>query len=64
MFEQTLNPTGHLWLTVLAALIPLLALILMLAVLRMTAWLAAHSRRRRSPSRSAFSSGTRPLATR
>ena len=41
MFEQTLNPTGHLWLTVLAALIPLLTLILMLAVFRITAWLAA-----------------------
>ena len=40
MLEQTLNPTGHLWLTVLAALIPLVALILMLAVFRVTAWLA------------------------
>ena len=40
MFEQILNPTGHLWLTVLAALIPLIALILMLAVFRVTAWLA------------------------
>ena len=40
MFEQTLNPTGHLWLTILAALIPLVALILMLAVFRVTAWLA------------------------
>jgi L-lactate transport len=41
MFEQTLNPAGHLWLTILAALIPFVALILMLAVLRVTAWLAA-----------------------
>jgi lactate permease len=41
MFEQSLNPAGNLWLTVLAALIPLLALIFMLAVLRMTAWLSA-----------------------
>jgi lactate permease len=41
MFEQTLNPTGHLWLTILAALIPLVALILMLAVFRVTAWLAS-----------------------
>ncbi len=41
MFEQTLNPTGHLWLTILAALIPLAALILMLAVFRVTAWLAS-----------------------
>jgi lactate permease len=40
MFEQILNPTGHLWLTILAALIPLVALILMLAVFRVTAWLA------------------------
>jgi L-lactate transport len=41
MFEQSLNPAGNLWLSVLAALIPLLALIFMLAVLRMTAWLSA-----------------------
>ncbi|MGH9562619.1 MAG: L-lactate permease, partial [Terracidiphilus sp.] len=40
MFTQSLNPTGHLWLTVVAALLPLLALIFMLAVLRITAWLA------------------------
>jgi lactate permease len=41
MFEQTLNPIGHMWLTILAALIPLVALILMLAVFRVTAWLAS-----------------------
>jgi lactate permease len=41
MFEQILNPAGHLWLTILAALIPLVVLILMLAVLRVTGWLAA-----------------------
>jgi lactate permease len=41
MFQQTLNPTGHLWLTILVALIPLVALVLMLAVLRVTAWLAS-----------------------
>ncbi len=40
MFEQALNPTGQLWLTVLVALVPLVALILMLAVFRVTAWLA------------------------
>lgn len=40
MFEQTLDPTGHLWLSVLVSLIPLFALLFMLAVLRMTAWLA------------------------
>jgi lactate permease len=41
MFEQTLNPTGHMWFTILAALIPLVALILMLTVFRVTAWLAS-----------------------
>jgi L-lactate permease len=41
MFEQTLNPTGHLWLTVAIALVPLVALIAMLAFFRVTAWLAA-----------------------
>jgi lactate permease len=41
MFEQVLNPTGDLWLTILIALIPLVALILMLAAFRITAWLAA-----------------------
>lgn len=40
MFAQSLNPTGHLWLTVLVALLPLIALIAMLAVLRITAWVA------------------------
>ncbi|HEV2174981.1 MAG TPA: L-lactate permease, partial [Nitrospira sp.] len=41
MFEQSLNPTGHLWLTILAALVPLIALIFMLTVFRITAWLAS-----------------------
>jgi lactate permease len=40
MFEQSLNPTGNLWLTVMMALVPLIGLIVMLAVLRITAWLA------------------------
>lgn len=40
MFAQSLNPTGHLWLTVLVALVPLVALIFMLAILRITAWVA------------------------
>src|ERR1039457_1630826 len=40
MLEQILNPTGHLWLTVVMSLIPLVALILMLAVFRITAWIA------------------------
>jgi lactate permease len=41
MFEQVLDPAGNLWLTVLIALVPLIALLFMLAVLRMTAWLAS-----------------------
>src|SRR5260370_8565118 len=40
MFEQVLNATGNLWLTVLISLIPFIVLLFMLAVLRMTAWLA------------------------
>ena len=40
MFQQVLNPTGNLWLTVFTSLVPLLALLFMLAALRMTAWLA------------------------
>src|SRR2546427_263443 len=40
MFHQVLNPTGNLGLTVLAALIPVIALLVMLAVFRITAWLA------------------------
>ena len=41
MFEQVLDPMGHLWLSVLVSLIPLIALLFMLAALRMTAWLAS-----------------------
>jgi lactate permease len=41
MFEQVLNPTGHLWLSVLVSLVPLIVLLFMLAALRMTAWLAS-----------------------
>ncbi len=40
MFEQVLVPTGSLWTTVALALVPLIALLFLLAVLRMTAWLA------------------------
>lgn len=40
MFQQILAPTGSLWSTILLALVPLAALLFMLAVLRMTAWLA------------------------
>lgn len=41
MFEQTLNPAGNMWLTVLLALVPLAVLLFLLAVARLTAWLAA-----------------------
>lgn len=40
MFQQILTPTGSMFTTILLALIPLAALLFMLAVLRMTAWLA------------------------
>ena len=40
MFIQVLNPLGNLGLTVLAALIPVVVLLLLLAVFRVTAWLA------------------------
>ena len=40
MFTQTLVPLGSLWLTVLAALVPLFVLLAMLAGFRVTAWLA------------------------
>jgi len=41
MFQQVLNPAGNMWLTVLVSLTPLLALLFMLAAMRMTAWLAS-----------------------
>ncbi len=41
MFEQVLNPTGSVWLSVLVSLVPLILLLFMLAALRMTAWLAS-----------------------
>jgi lactate permease len=37
MFKQVLDPTGNLGLTVLVALIPVVALLVMLAVFRITA---------------------------
>src|SRR5437762_1469512 len=40
MFVQVLNPVGNLGLTVLVALIPVITLLVMLAVFRVTAWLA------------------------
>lgn len=40
MFQQILAPTGSLWSTILLALVPFAALLFMLAVLRITAWLA------------------------
>src|SRR6202049_1970636 len=41
MFEQILDPTGHVWCRVVFSLVPLIALLFMLAALRMTAWLAS-----------------------
>jgi lactate permease len=41
MFEQVLDPAGHLWLSALISLLPLIVLLFMLAYLRMTAWLAS-----------------------
>jgi lactate permease len=40
VFHQILAPTGSMWSTILLALVPLAALLFMLAVLRITAWLA------------------------
>jgi lactate permease len=40
MFEQILDPTGNLFLTWLVALVPVIALLVLLAVYRLTAWLA------------------------
>ena len=40
MFQQVLDPTGHLWLTLALALFPVVAMLFLLAVLRMTAWVA------------------------
>jgi len=37
--EQIRTPLDHVWLSVLVSLIPLIALLFMLAALRMTAWL-------------------------
>ena len=38
MFHQVLNPTGNLALTWLVALVPVLALLVLLAVFRVSAW--------------------------
>ncbi|MGC8607538.1 MAG: hypothetical protein ACP5L5_08280 [Vulcanisaeta sp.] len=40
MFTQPLNPIGNIVLTALAALIPIIVLLILLAGLRMSAWLA------------------------
>jgi lactate permease len=40
MFAQIVDPTGNLFLTWIVALIPVVVLLLMLAVLRLSAWLA------------------------
>ncbi|MGC9227767.1 MAG: L-lactate permease, partial [Caldivirga sp.] len=39
-FTQPLNPIGNIVLTALAALIPIIVLLILLAGLRMSAWLA------------------------
>jgi lactate permease len=41
IFTQILNPAGNMWLTVLLALVPLAVLLFLLAIVRVTAWLAA-----------------------
>lgn len=40
MFHQILDPFGNMWATVGMALIPVVLLLILMAVLRMTAWLA------------------------
>ena len=40
MFTQILDPTGNLFITWLVALIPVVALLFMLAALRWSAWVA------------------------
>jgi lactate permease len=40
MFTQILDPTGNLFTTWIIALVPVLALLVMLAGLRISAWLA------------------------
>ncbi|HEX7737184.1 MAG TPA: L-lactate permease, partial [Ktedonobacteraceae bacterium] len=40
MFNQVLDPFGNLGLTTLAALIPIIVLLVLLAVFRLSAWLA------------------------
>ncbi len=40
MFNQILDPTGNLFLTWLVALVPVALLLVLLAVFRMSAWLA------------------------
>ncbi|MEM3326278.1 MAG: L-lactate permease, partial [Thermoproteus sp.] len=40
MFVQPTNPLGNIYLTALAALIPVITLLILLAGLRMSAWLA------------------------
>ena len=40
MFSQPINPTNSLFLTWIVALVPVVLLLVMLAVLRMSAWLA------------------------
>lgn len=41
MFVQPLNPTGNVFLTILASLTPIIVLLILLAGLRLSAWLAS-----------------------
>ena len=61
MFQQLLSPAGNLWISVLISLVPLVALLFMLAALRMTAWLATIVAGVITIA-SEFWCGTRPLA--
>ena len=40
MFQQVLDPAGNLFLTWLIALVPVVVLLLLLAVFRVSAWIA------------------------
>lgn len=40
MFNQVLDPANNLWVTIFLALVPLIVLLFLLAVVRMTAWMA------------------------
>ncbi len=56
MFNQVLDPFGNLFATWLVALVPVALLLFLLAVLRMSAWLATKSARS-SPLSHMYSAG-------